>query len=721
MIKQLLLFSFTLSILVLSAQKIDTQFWKSDGAYYSNQYTLALPDDALLMVGSIHFPDSSDTRILVTKMDKDGEEIWSKVTHLGEALWADQFDDGQFVICGKKHKSDTTDYTGFVLKLTSEGEPVWEQDIPWPARNQANCVNTRKDGGVAVCGDVLTAGKSSAFILLLDHNGTTTHFKTLNTPDVTESSGFEIITDQDDYTTLFWGNLKTQLLTNFKKNGTKRWQEDLEANHFSGQYFLNKKVLWHGLEGEVLIAGHIPKSGSSTLLAFGDNGVVDWSANFRAMQTFGFSVNKNEPDQTYNIYFSQTSKIAKNESEFVHLRLNSSGGLVASDTLNMPFSEAITQYIYVGNTVLLKYGISPVLGKIEDGKYSKQPIPHQYSNSTPYQFRASARTNSGGTIIAESVYSFMENQLSYRLRKIDPTGKEIAWSEMIAVPTDMTTPQLTQLQDGNVLFLSSDKGIKLDSSLNLSSVLEIPYGYLFPDNENGFCVYTIRNPAKALANVTFRRYDEDGNMLEEHEIFKFGLPETRISHIQSLGNGSVTIWSHPSIGTTDHYFNQVFWIDTHGRVTDTLKTEGGVLFNPKMAVGTDGVIVAFEIKKTNASTYLQGIGIKSDKQIWHFRHVVPDEQETGITSIEQAPDGGFVVALFGARNSSYFLREPVSRHFRTLLHIDPNGQLRHEYTYFPFQKTKPLLNGFIPGFVHEEWGNVPFNPEKGVFYQVIRF
>ncbi len=193
------------------------------------------PDGGYLIVGYTENTSNGEDDILLLKVDANGEEEWTKF------FGGDKDDRGESVVVledGYAFVGGSENPVGFdtdivIYKVDKEGELVWSERIATDEADYANDLVATQDGGLALTG--LTNDNSDAYIIKFDGNGNQQWSKTVGGEYGDEGKS---IVELADGSLVITGQTESSpsnpdiLVAKFDKNGNQQWLSILGDDGF---------------------------------------------------------------------------------------------------------------------------------------------------------------------------------------------------------------------------------------------------------------------------------------------------------------------------------------------------------------------------------------------------------------------------------------------------------------------------------------------------------
>ncbi len=136
-------------------------------------------DDGYIMCGATLDDEYGDFDIFVTKVDLEGEVIWTNIyTSLGTgedfATYINATSDGNFIITGNTTDPDTDETDVFVLKITDTGTELWSDtyDGGEAEDDGANYITETEDETYLICGYSSDGTATDMWVFEIDDDGT---------------------------------------------------------------------------------------------------------------------------------------------------------------------------------------------------------------------------------------------------------------------------------------------------------------------------------------------------------------------------------------------------------------------------------------------------------------------------------------------------------------------------------------------------------------------
>ncbi len=173
----------------------DTIWTKNGGLgflYGRGEDVVQLADSSYIITGSAYH--GSDQNIFVSKVDKNGNLIWSKEyggSHDEYAQVVDVVNNEEFIVAGNTYSYSTGQFTNldvWVLKLDKNGDTLWTKTYGNEKNNSVTDIKISTDGGFVICGNLPNSHES--FLLKTDSLGNAPAI--LSNNQIPDYSDFEI-------------------------------------------------------------------------------------------------------------------------------------------------------------------------------------------------------------------------------------------------------------------------------------------------------------------------------------------------------------------------------------------------------------------------------------------------------------------------------------------------------------------------------------------------
>lgn len=231
-----------------------------------------------ILAGVRHDSGTGQSTALIIRTDTNGNKIWAKGFGGGNANYAEQTSDGNYVLTGQ-----ATGSGAWLYKFNSLGNKIWEKK--YPDTSWATTVRQTRDGGYILTG---SGSIAKSFLLKTDANGNKVWIKTFggydsggNYVQQTTDGGY-IITG----TTFTYGeNYGDGWAIKTDANGNKLWERIFASN-------VNDDYMYSGQEtkdGGFIFAGdtHDPLNGKSCdawIIKTSKLGSVQWNKKIGGTQ-----------------------------------------------------------------------------------------------------------------------------------------------------------------------------------------------------------------------------------------------------------------------------------------------------------------------------------------------------------------------------------------------------------------------------------------------------
>ena len=170
---------FTLERITACSIKPGTTFFKTFGgrSYDEAQALVQLSDGSIVLAGRASPGTSSNTDMVVIKLDKDGNKAWEKKfggEETEEALDIIATSDGNFLVVG--HSDSYSGSSGikdvFVVKVDQSGNEIWKKTYGSNVTiDEANAVVEAHDGGYLLVGNSFVNGSLEITAIKIGENG----------------------------------------------------------------------------------------------------------------------------------------------------------------------------------------------------------------------------------------------------------------------------------------------------------------------------------------------------------------------------------------------------------------------------------------------------------------------------------------------------------------------------------------------------------------------
>jgi hypothetical protein len=258
----------------------------------------------------------------VVRLDADGNVQWTggAFWYSQGANWVEELGDGGFIAAGLA-KADPDSTWGFLLtRLDPDGEVIWSKLYDRPnSLDEAFCVTPLPDGGFAACGELApSSGNSNAWIMRTDENGDTLWTQMFDRDY--GMAGRRVVHVDNGLTAYLWGSPNdggNVRLIRFSMAGDILWEADEFPDNFAS-FSVGGDMCYSPADGGYTLTTHYnPRIAHTDSL-----GNLEWTSGVPAIsQPFGWSINRTmeggyifggqntpDPDQPWTEYFGVISR-----------------------------------------------------------------------------------------------------------------------------------------------------------------------------------------------------------------------------------------------------------------------------------------------------------------------------------------------------------------------------------------------------------------------------
>ena len=165
---------------------------------------VAMKDGNFLQVGYSKSYGAGDEDIVVTKINRHGELVWSKAlggsnNDAGHVIV--KTSDQAFVIVGNSASYGAGKQDCFIMKLDASGQALWAKTIGGVATDYCRALVETTTGEYLLSGRTQSygAGDDDLFVIKLDSNGNFLWARTLGGVNSDQSPGLTVLSDADSY------------------------------------------------------------------------------------------------------------------------------------------------------------------------------------------------------------------------------------------------------------------------------------------------------------------------------------------------------------------------------------------------------------------------------------------------------------------------------------------------------------------------------------------
>ncbi len=285
------------NILLIKLNKNGKIIWDKmyGGKNYSTHGTsiVETPDEEFLMAGKILLSDQSQFKILLAKLDFNGNILWAKTydeNGIGETIRLVNVSDGGYILLGFTNSNITGNSKVLVIKLNSSGEEIWAKAYEIPDNNYyISTVVETLDSGFLVVGGIYSqdAEGYKPFVFKIDSNGNISWGKTYSCPEnfqlssaVEAGDGGTIISG----TVVLENQLPDGVVIKLTSTGKVKWAKAIGGSSYDGLNSITKTS-----DGKFVSSGYTRSFGAGNtdlfLMKFDENANIIWNKRFGEFRT----------------------------------------------------------------------------------------------------------------------------------------------------------------------------------------------------------------------------------------------------------------------------------------------------------------------------------------------------------------------------------------------------------------------------------------------------
>lgn len=166
-----------------------THIYPSDTITYTSGYAVCETDSLQNIVVGVKVTCSNYmcSEFYYQKIDSAGNIIWTKNFAINDRNWlvcVKKLSNGFLAAAGNMIDTLTNKCSVFFMKFDSQGDTIWTQTLNGPGSNSINFFEPTRNNGFIMIGDSVNGGTFDIWINLLDSNGISIAFRTVNISDL---------------------------------------------------------------------------------------------------------------------------------------------------------------------------------------------------------------------------------------------------------------------------------------------------------------------------------------------------------------------------------------------------------------------------------------------------------------------------------------------------------------------------------------------------------
>ena len=250
---------------VICIDDIGNELWRRKFKTQDNEIgrkIIEAEEDSFMILGTSSAVQGDEERILVMKIDENGNELWSKIFTGNK--YTSGFDiikttDQNYMIAGTTMSSTDSSKDIYLLKIDQEGNELWSKTYGEALDDIGKTISKASDQSYIICGESTSSGEmvGAVKVMKIDSNGDVIWSNAFGEQEFVKSS--IITTDNTLYivgsTESIERNMIDVMVLKINSSGEKEWMKT-----FGGTAYDNGFSIMLATNGNLIVSGTVDVS-----------------------------------------------------------------------------------------------------------------------------------------------------------------------------------------------------------------------------------------------------------------------------------------------------------------------------------------------------------------------------------------------------------------------------------------------------------------------------